>query len=373
MTIPFFDLGLMHQEIGEDLEQAWRSVVLDSEFIGGHQVDHFEEEWADYCSTRYSVGVGNGTDALQLSLRAMNIGPGDEVIVPANSFVATAAAVILSGATPHFVDVDPDTLLLSDPILRSAINPRTACVMVVHLYGAMPDMDSMRRIATRHGLALIEDAAQAHGAAWRGGKAGSFGDVGCFSFYPGKNLGAFGDAGAVVTNDASLAERVRSLGNHGRVAEDKHSHISVGTNSRLDSLQAAVLSAKLRRLDRWNDARRSVMKGYRQRLEDTLARPVHVLGNTTSACHLNPVRVHARDALRARLKRRGIATGVHYPIPCHRQAAFQGFARERLPIVEEAAKELVSLPLFPHMTPTQVETTCAAVTEILSRQVERVS
>ncbi len=250
-AVPFFDLGGMTQEVRSDVDAAWSTLLGTGHFVGGAEVDRFEEEWARYCGTAHAIGVANGTDALTLTLRALAIGAGDEVVVPANTFIATAEAVVLAGATPRFADVDPDTLLLTADGLAAAITSRTSAVIAVHLYGQTADMDAISVTAERAGLAVLEDAAQAHGASWWGRPAGSLGRAGCFSFYPGKNLGAFGDAGAVVTDDADLTERLRSLRNHGRVSGSHYRHGDIGTNSRLDSVQAAVLSAKLPRLDAW--------------------------------------------------------------------------------------------------------------------------
>lgn len=363
--VPFFDLGAMHAEVGEQLEQAWRDVSAKGAFVGGFAVERFEDEWAAYCGTAHAVGVANGTDALQLTLRAERIGPGDEVIVPTNTFVATAAAVVLAGATPRFVDVDPETLLLRADIAEAAITPRTAAIIAVHLYGQPVDMDALGAVAEHAGLLLLEDAAQAHGATWHGRRAGSLGRAGCFSFYPGKNLGAFGDAGAVTTDDAALADRIRSLGNHGRATTSKYLHDRVGTNSRLDGLQAAVLSVKLRRLDAWTQDRRRAMATYRDCLTGGRVRPVALAAGADSANHLGVVRVPHRDAVRQALERHGIATGIHYPIACHRQDAFAAFAGGSLPVAEQAADEVLSLPLFPHITRDQIERVCAAVHAVL--------
>lgn len=360
--VPFLDLAAMHAEVDAALERAWRDVRSTGAFVGGPAVERFEADWAAFCGTAHAVGVANGTDALQLVLRALGLGPGDEVLVPANTFVATAAAVVLAGATPRFVDVDPDTLLLTADIAEAAVTPRTAAILAVHLYGQPADMDALRRVAARAGLALVEDAAQAHGATWRGRSAGSLGRAGCFSFYPGKNLGALGDAGAVTTDDAALAARVRSLGNHGRAAASKHLHEHVGTNSRLDGLQAAVLSAKLPRLRAWTAARRRVVARYRQELAGSPVRLVAEAADAVSAWHLAVVRVADRDAVRDALDEAGIGTGVHYPVPCHRQEAFAALAGGlRLPVAERAAGEILSLPLSPHTTDAQVDRVCAAL------------
>jgi dTDP-4-amino-4,6-dideoxygalactose transaminase len=254
--IPFLDVAAMTREVLDSVEPAWRRILESSRFIGGEAVEEFEAAWASYCQVPHALGVANGTDAIQLTLTALGIGPGDEVILPTNTFVATAEAVVLTGAAPRFADICPDTLLLTADLLEAAITRRTKAVIVVHLYGQMPDMDALCRVADKAGLAVIEDAAQAHGATWLGRRAGSIGLAGCFSFYPGKNLGAFGDAGAVVTSDPGLAGRIRGLRDHGRALGSRYRHELVGTNSRLDALQAAVLTAKLARLDAWNEARR---------------------------------------------------------------------------------------------------------------------
>src|SRR3954447_19442910 len=258
LPIPFADLTVMTDEVRGEVEAGFRDVLDSGRFIGGDLVERFEQQWAAYCGTGHAVAVGNGTDALHLALRALGIGPGDEVVVPTTTFVATAEGVILAGATPRFADVSPDTLLLTPETLAAAITPRTRAVIAVHLYGQMADMDAIGRVAASSGLAVLEDAAQAHGACWRGARAGSFGHAGCFSFYPGKNLGAFGDAGAVVTQDAELARRLRSMRDHGRGGGSHYEHEFVGTNSRMDALQAAVLQAKLPRLESWVAARRAV-------------------------------------------------------------------------------------------------------------------
>jgi dTDP-4-amino-4,6-dideoxygalactose transaminase len=360
--IPLTDLGAMTADVSEELDLAWKDILTTSSFIGGGAVERFEEEWAAYCGARHAVGVANGTDAIELTLRALGIGEGDEVLVPANTFVATAEAVVLAGAIPRFVDVDPQTLLVTPDTLAAGVTDRTSAVIVVHLYGSMPHMGDVSRFAQTRHLALLEDAAQAHGSTWMGAKAGSFGVAGCFSFYPGKNLGAFGDAGAIVTDDGTLAGRLRSLANHGRALPSNHVHSVVGRNSRLDAVQAAVLSAKLTMLDRWNVARRDAMAAYHRRLRSGLARPVE--HSTGSTYHQNVVRVPGRDRIQSELARRGVQTGIHYPIPCHRQAPYRRFA-SGLHAAEDAAEEILSLPLFPHITQRQIDEVCDRLEELL--------
>jgi dTDP-4-amino-4,6-dideoxygalactose transaminase len=350
MNIPFFDLGSMHAELGAELDAVWRSVTRSGHFIGGEFVERFEEEWAAYCGARYCVGVASGTAALELGLAALGIGPGDEVIIPANTFIATAEAAAAVGATPVFIDVDPSTLLMTAAHIEAALSPRTAAVVAVHLYGQPVNMDAVRQVASRTGIAVLEDAAQAHGATWNGRKAGSLSDAGCFSFYPSKNLGAFGDAGAVVTGDLALAERIRLMSNHGRARNAPNRHELIGGNHRLDALQAAILSLKLKRLDAWNDARRRVATHYEAILAEL---PVEWVKTNAGACsnhHLAVIRSPHRDDLQRRLTIEGISTGIHYPIPCHRQPAFARQRTSRLPIVEQAADQVLSLPMFPHLS-----------------------
>lgn len=353
--VPFLDLRAMNDEVADDVDAAWQEVLSNTTFIGGPAVERFEEAWARYCGTRFAVGVGNGTDALALALRALDIGLGAEVILPANTFVATVEAVVAAGATPRFVDVDPATLLMSATAVEAAVTPDTAAVIVVHLYGQVSDMDALARVADRAGIVLLEDAAQAHGATWRSKKAGSLGRAGCFSFYPGKNLGAYGDAGAIVTDDRDLAERVRSLADHGRAPSSKHLHPLAGINSRLDALQGAVLTAKLARLDGWNAARREAVRAYRDRLQGAGVRLLRGIAGGIGAHHLEVVRVPRRDEVRAALARDGVQTALHYPVPCHKQEPYERFSFAPLPVVEQAAKEILSLPLFPHITGAQIE------------------
>ena len=360
-NVPFLDLGAMNDEVADEVEVAWKSITASGQFIGGPYVAEFERAWADYCGTTYAVGLANGTDALHLALRAAGVGVGDEVVLPANTFAATAEAVVLAGARPRFADVDPATLLLTPRAVQAALTPTTAAVIAVHLYGQMADMDGLSELTNREGLLLVEDAAQAQGALWRSRKAGSIGHVGCFSFYPGKNLGAYGDAGAVVTSDPDLARKIASMRDHGRRARTHYDHEFVGTNSRLDAVQAAVLVAKLRRLDRWNDARRALMAAYRVALDGGPVRLVAEGDTGSPVHHLAVARVTDRDGVRERLLERGIQTGIHYPIPCHKLQPYQMFADRPLVEVETAAAEVLSLPMFPHMTQVQVLEVCTAL------------
>lgn len=371
--IPFLDLAAMTREVRGSVELAWSRLLESSRFIGGDAVEEFESAWAAYCGVPHAVGVGNGTDALQLTLTALGIGPGDEVIIPTNTFVATAEAVVLAGAVPRFADVSPDTLLLTPGHLDAAITPRTRAVIIVHLYGQMPDMDALCAVADRAGMAVIEDAAQAHGATWRGRPAGSIGTAGCFSFYPGKNLGAFGDAGAVVTNDAGLAQRIAVMRDHGRAVGSHYRHEVAGTNSRLDALQAVVLTVKLSWLDAWNDARRHVAARYHAALASGPARPVGEVPGARGVYHLAVVRLPDRARVRQQLEAMGIQTQIHYPIPCHQQEPYRQYCARPLPVAERAAGQVLSLPIYPHMTEDQVTRVCDVVHEALSGKEHQVA
>jgi dTDP-4-amino-4,6-dideoxygalactose transaminase len=364
--IPFNNLSLMHVEVSDELDEVWKEFISSSKFVGGEFVDRFEAEWAEYCGVEYCVGVSSGTAALELTLRGLGIGPGDEVIIPANTFIATASAVAAAGAQPVFVDVDASTLLINASIVESALTPRTAAVIVVHLYGQPADMDAINSVARSGAIRVIEDAAQAHGATWKGKRAGSLSDAGCFSFYPGKNLGAFGDAGAVVTRDFRLANRVRSMSNHGRPTDAPHLHDLIGANHRLDALQAAILSIKLKRLDDWNAARRRVADRYGTLLAHLPVQMAEIADGACSSHHLTVIQTAHRDKLRQRLAEEGIATGIHYPVSCHRQKAFLTKNPPRLPVTEQAADRILSLPMFPHLTDAEIERVVDCVNRALS-------
>lgn len=354
--IPFVDFRPAHHELRQLLDQAWRRVTSSETYIGGNAVREFERRWARTCDRAEAVGVGSGTDALELALRARGIGPGDEVIVPSMTFVATAAAVRATGADVVYVDVEPDTLLVSLRLVEAAVTARTAAVVPVHLYGnPVPEMDRIAEVGKRQGIFVLEDAAQAHGASIGGRPVGSWGDAAAFSFYPSKNLGAFGDGGAVVTDDRELAERVRRMGSHGRSTEGAFDYVDRGTTSRLDALQAAILDAKLDHLERWNTSRREILSWYRELLPPEL-QPVgcHV---GTPAPHLCVVLVRNRDEVRARLAASGIGTGVHYHQACHQTKAV-GTVGLHLPVSEAAAQRALSLPLFPHLQRHAVERVC---------------
>lgn len=366
--VPFTDLAAMARDVWPSVEADYLSHLLGGSYIGGPAVTSFEEQWAAYCETDYAIGVGNGTDALELTLTALGIGPGDEVVVPANAFIAAAAAIVRVGAVPRFADVSDETLLMTPDTLSDALTPRTHAVIVVHLFGQMPDMPGILAVAAKAGIFVIEDAAQAHGAEWDGRRAGAFGEAACFSFYPAKNLGALGDAGAVVTSRPDLADRVRALANHGRSHGAAHyEHDYVGANSRLDALQAVLLSGKLRFLEQWTERRIALAAHYREALSGTGVRHTAVAPPARHVYHLFVVRVAGREALRAELGRRGIETGVHYPVPCHRQPPLRRFADRPLRVAERAAGQLMSLPLFPHLTESQVEFVCESLGDALGK------
>lgn len=351
--IPLLDLAEINRTVSAELDLAWRGVRGHGHFVGGAEVELFESAFAEFCDVAGAVGVANGTDALELVLAGLGIGPGDEVVVPGNTFIATAEAVCAVGAVPIFVDVREDTLLIDPDAVAAAVTSRTAAVMAVHLYGQMADMDGLLAVANRYGLALVEDAAQAHGARWTGRRAGGSGHGAGFSFYPGKNLGALGDGGAVTSNDRELLGRIRRIADHGRSSTDRHRHDIRGRNSRLDTLQAAVLSVKLPHLEAQNARRRTVMTEYRATL------PSHVIPvvddpRSETVHHLAVVRVRDRETIVQTLERSGIGWGIHYPVPCHRQPAFAEFRTAALPVTEAAAGRILSLPMSPTMTIDQV-------------------
>jgi dTDP-4-amino-4,6-dideoxygalactose transaminase len=356
--VPFLDLGSINSRLQDEFDVAWKTVLDHGGYIGGPEVERFEREFAAYCETDACVGVANGTDALELILLGLGIGRGDEVILPANTFVATAEAVCASGARPRFVDVCPDTLLIDPNAVAAAVTDSTTAIIPVHLYGQMVDVTTLSAIAQRHGLAVVEDAAQAHGARHRGRRAGSVGVAAAFSFYPGKNLGALGDAGAVVTDDLELAQRIRRLANHGRSTADRHRHTEIGRNSRLDSVQAAVLSAKLSRLDADNARRVAAMAGYRELLPPGCV-PVSVAPGAQPVYHLAVVQVDDRAAVTQALTAAGIGWGLHYPVPCHRQPAFEsGHLAGALPVAEATAGRILSLPMSPTLDVGQLRRIC---------------
>lgn len=354
--IPLVDLRAQHEQVADEVRAGWASVLSEASFVLGQEVSTFENEFARFSGVSYCVGVANGTDALELALRAVGVRTGDEVVLPANTFIATAMAVVRAGATPVLVDVDDDTHLMDEDHAVAAFGPRTKAVIPVHLFGQVAPMERLVPAAKVHDVAVVEDAAQAHGARPARAGAGCIGDLGATSFYPGKNLGAYGDAGAVLTNRSDLAEQIRVMRNYG--SDVKYHHPEVGFNSRLDTLQAVVLLAKLRRLAAWNDARRAAAAHYDELLADLgeVRRPVTLEGNE-HVWHLYVVRVPERDRVLRLLHEAGIGAGVHYPVPIHLQGAFTslGLGAGAFPIAERAATEILSLPMFPEITPGQQE------------------
>lgn len=359
--VPFLDLAGVNGTLRSEFEQAFSRVLGHGRFINGPEVGAFEAQFADFCNARACVGVGNGTDALELILAGLGIGPGDEVIVPGNTFIATAEAVLYVGARPRFVDVLPDTLLLDPDAAEAAVNKNTAAVIGVHLFGQMVDVDRVLEITRKHGLAFIEDAAQAHGARFAGQRAGSVGVAAGFSFYPGKNLGALGDGGAIVTQDTALADKIRRLADHGRSSDSRFHHDLRGRNSRLDSVQAAMLSAKLRGLDQANAGRARAWQHYVEQLP-AQARPVACHPKAEAVYHLAVVEVDDREKVTAALTEAEVGWGLHYPVPCHLDAAYTEF-KESLPVAERAANRILSLPMSPTLSERQVARVC----EVLRR------
>jgi dTDP-4-amino-4,6-dideoxygalactose transaminase len=354
MKIPFLDLGAAYRELKPEIDAAVSRVLESGWYILGPEVEAFEAEWAAYCEAKHAVGLANGLDALTLALRALDIGPGDEVIVPSNTYIATWLAVSGVGATPIPVEPDAATHNIDPALIEAAITSRTRALLPVHLYGQPADMDPILEIARRHGLRVVEDAAQAHGARYKGRRIGAHGDIVCWSFYPGKNLGALGDAGAITTNDAALAERVALLRNYG--SRQKYVNEEAGVNSRLDPIQAAVLRVKLEVLDEWTERRRALVKAYTVGLAESGLILPHIPDWADPAWHLYVVRTSDRDVLQDRLTEAGIGTLIHYPIPPHMQAAFSGIgiAPEALPLARDLASEVLSLPMGPHLGLEQV-------------------
>ncbi|MBV9417924.1 MAG: DegT/DnrJ/EryC1/StrS family aminotransferase [Solirubrobacterales bacterium] len=351
--------------LGELLETVER-VAGSARFTFGPELEAFEDEYADYCGATHAVGLSSGTDALILALRALDIGPGDEVLVPANSFIATAEAVSIIGATPRFVDVDPETALVSADTVEAEIGPHTRCLIAVHLYGRTAELDRVVSLARDRGLALIEDACQAHGARLGDRRAGTVADAGCFSFYPAKNLGAWGDAGALVTSDPHVADRVRLMRAHGE--RIRYHHEVIGMTARMDALQAAILRVKLRRLDGWNDARRRIGAALIEALHDApVTPPAPLRPGTDHVFHQFVVRSDERERLRAHLAAYGIATAIHYPIPIHQTPAYADRARARrasgsgLGVAEDLARRVLSLPIYPAMTDEEIDAVAAGV------------
>ena len=362
MNVPFVDLRAQYASIKSEIDSAIQNILDTSEFVQGATVRRFEEQFSEVQRVRHTIACGSGTDALHLPLWGLSIGPGDEVITAANTFIATTEAILLAGAKPVLVDIHESSYTIDPAKVEAALTDRTKVIMPVHLYGQACDMDPIVEIAKRHSLIIIEDACQAHLAEYKGKRVGSFGAAAGFSFYPGKNLGAYGEAGAVVTNDTTLFKKLSKLRDHGQV--EKYLHEMFGHNYRMDGIQGAILEAKLRYLGQWTDARRRVAQLYNERLkripgvlipkEMEYARHVY---------HLYVIRVSDRETLQKYLKEKGIATGLHYPIPLHLQKAFSfyGYCKGDFPVTERAAGEILSLPMYPELTEEQVDYVCDTI------------
>jgi len=372
-VIPFVDLKAQYLSIKSEIDAAIQGVLESCQFTLGSEVAKFEEEFAAYSGAKHGMGVNTGTSALHLALLAAGVGPGDEVITVPFTFVATVAAIHYTGATPIFVDVDPRTLTMDPAGLERAITPRTRAIIPVHLHGQTAEMDPIVAIARQHGLVVIEDACQAHGAEYRGRRAGSLGDMACFSFYPGKNLGAYGEGGMVVTDDAELARKIRMLRDWG--AEQRYHHVLKGYNYRLEGIQGAVLRVKLRHLEAWTEARRAAAALYDRLLAGSGVETPHALPHNRHVYHVYAIRSARRQALQEALQVRGIQTGIHYPIPVHLQPAYAdlGYAARDFPHAERAAEEVLSLPMFPELGAERCQTVARAVRELAAGELAAAS
>jgi len=364
MKVPFLDLKAQYNSIRDEIATALQQVLDNTAFAGGPFVKKFEEEFASFCTCEFAIGVGSGTTALWMALSSLGIGQGDEVITTPNTFIATAEAISFCSAKPVFVDIDECTYNMNPDLLESVITPKTKAIIPVHLYGQMADMDSIMQIARAHQLFVIEDACQAHGAEYKGRRAGSIGDVGCFSFYPGKNLGAYGEAGAIVTNNAELAEKMRMFRDHGQAR--KYYHSMIGWNARMDGFQGAVLSVKLKHLPSWNDARRKNAQLYDELLAnvDSVITPTEA-DYAKHVYHIYAMCTKNRDSVISALAEKDIFCGIHYPVPIHLQEAYKflGYRTGSFPVAEKCADELVSLPMFPELGREHIE----AVVEEINR------
>jgi len=364
-SIPLVDLKAQYQSIKDEIDQAIQRCIDRTSFIMGPEVEAFEQEFASFCGAKHAIGVDSGTAALHLSLIILGIGPGDEVVTSTHTFIATAEAISLVGARPVFVDIDPHTYNVDPALLEAAITPKTRAIIVVHLTGQPADMDPILEIARRHGLAVIEDAAQAHGATYKGRPVSTMGDIACFSFYPGKNLGCYGDGGAMVTNRDDCADQARLLRDHGR--RTKYEHLVTGYGYRLDALQAAILRAKLPHLRAWNERRREHAATYAELLAPLGIGLPYELPQARSVYHLFMVRVPRRDEVLAYVRGQGIGAGIHYPIPLHLQPVYRdlGYQEGDLPEAERAAKEVLSLPMYAELTQEQLERVADVLREAL--------
>lgn len=369
MKVPYLDLKVQYESLRDEIADSLQQVLDNTAFAGGPFVEKFEKEFASFCQSKFALGVGNGTDALWASLTALGVGQGDEVITTPNTFIATTEAILLSGAKIVFVDIDEVTYNIDPALIESAITERTKAIIPVHLYGQPADMDPIMEIAKKHGLFVIEDACQAHGARYKGRRAGTIGDIGCFSFYPGKNLGAYGEAGGIVTDNPQLVEKIKMFRDHGQIK--KYHHSSFGWNGRMDGFQGAVLSVKLKYLDQWNENRRKNAELYNNLLGD-------VEGITTPAqaeyaehvYHIYTIRVKNRDKLMVSLGEKNISCGIHYPIPLHLQDAYRdmGHSKGSFSVTEKCSEQVISLPMYPELSEEQIEKVSQEVKAFIGNQ-----
>lgn len=370
MNVPFIDFSEQYKTIKDEIDRGMKAVFEKGNFILGEEQQAFEEEFARYCDTSYGIGVNSGTDALYLALGALNISVGDEVILPTFTFIATALCVSYTGAKPVFVDIEEETFNVDPQKLEEAITDKTKAVILVHLYGQPANMDEIQDIAKKHNIAIVEDACQAHGATYNGRKTGSLGDIGCFSFYPTKSLGAFGDAGIVVTGREDIRDKINMLRDYGR--KGRYDHKIKGFNSRMDTIQAVVLSAKLKYLDEWNALRNTHAAYYRELLGDCPGVTVPVIkDNRTHVFQTFAIRVAHRDEVCAHMQKKGVSVLIHYPIPIHLQEAYAelGYRGGDFPVAEQMAREVLSLPMYPHMHKEQIEYVCTSLREIVGGSV----
>ena len=374
MEVPYLDLKAQYLAHREEFDTAIQKVIDKTAFAGGPFVQKFEEEFAEYCQTKHSIGVSSGTSALWIALLALGVGQGDEVITTPNTFIATAEAISFAGATPVFVDIDEQTNNIDPSAIEAAITPKTKAIIPVHLFGQMADMAPIMSIAKKHNLYVIEDASQAHGAYYNGRRAGSIGNIGCFSFYPGKNLGAFGEAGGIVTNNSELAAKMRMIRDHGQIK--KYHHRIVGWNGRMDGIQGAVLSVKLKYIDQWNELRRQHATQYDNLLmtfPEVLTPSVASYG--IPVYHIYATRVANRDEVLSAMGKLGVRCGIHYPIPLHLQEAYAdlGYKKGDFPISERSSEEYLSLPMYPELTPSQLLHVATSLKEVLKSSSEVVA
>ncbi len=366
MKVPFLDLKAQYLPLKEDIAQALEAVLEKTAFAGGPFVAEFEEGFAQFCDSKFSMGVSSGTSALWLAMLGLDIGPGDEVITVPHTFIATAEAISFTGATPVFVDIDPVTYTMNPALIEEKITSKTKAIIPVHLYGQMADMDPILDIAKKHGLYVIEDACQAHGASYNGHKAGSMGDAGCFSFYAGKNLGAYGEAGAIITQNEEFANKIKMLRDHGQ--SQKYYHDYVGWNGRMDGFQGAILGVKLKHLADWNQARQKNANHYSELLKDIKGiETPNAAENREHVYHLYVIRTQQRERLMQALKEKDIFCGIHYPIPVHLTKAYEhlGYKKGDFPGTEKAADEILSFPMFPELTEEQIAFACEQVRDLM--------